>query len=65
VRTGPLRYYTWVKPISPGRRVPRSDRDKRAEELAGAYVAELERACLAHPHQWFNFYDSQTRQPIG
>jgi predicted LPLAT superfamily acyltransferase len=65
VRTGPLRYYTWVEPISPGRRVPRDDRDKRAEELAGAYVAELERTCLAHPYQWFNFYDSQTRQPIG
>lgn len=61
VRTGPLRYYTWVAPISPGRRLPRAEREKGAEELARAYVGELEAACLRHPCQWFNFYDPLDR----
>jgi predicted LPLAT superfamily acyltransferase len=59
VRTGSLRYHTWVEPISPGLRLPRAEREKGAEELVRAYVAELERACLNHPYQWFNFYDAQ------
>jgi predicted LPLAT superfamily acyltransferase len=60
VRTGPKRYYTWVTPISDGRRLPRAERAKGAEELAGAYVDELEAACLRYPNQWFNFYDEET-----
>ena len=27
------------------------------EELL-AYIQRLEQACLEHPYQWFNFYDS-------
>jgi predicted LPLAT superfamily acyltransferase len=60
VRTGRARYYTWVTPISEGRRLPRSERAKGAEELAHAYVAELEAACRRHPYQWFNFYDGDS-----
>jgi len=59
VRTGPSRYYTWVTPLSDGRRLPRAERAKGAEELVRAYAAELEAACLRHPHQWFNFYDEE------
>ena len=57
VRTGSARYFTRVVELDPGRRLPRAQRAKGAEELARAYVAELETACLRHPYQWFNFYD--------
>jgi len=57
LRTGPGRYFTRVAPLGPARRLPRSEREKGAEELARAYVRELEDACLRHPYQWFNFFD--------
>ncbi len=57
VRVGPDRYRTSVEFLTEGRRWPRSERSKRAEELARAYVDRLEAGCLEHPYQWFNFYD--------
>jgi predicted LPLAT superfamily acyltransferase len=57
VREGTTRYRTTVEPIGAGRRLPRREREKAAEELARAYVRHLERVCLRYPHQWFNFYD--------
>jgi predicted LPLAT superfamily acyltransferase len=57
VRTGDARYETSVEPVGGGRPVPRSERDKAAEELAEAWVRRLEANCLRFPHQWFNFYD--------
>jgi len=63
VRTGSARYETRVIPLGGGRRVPRRERDKAAQELARAYVEGLEAACLRHPYQWFNFYDVWARRP--
>jgi predicted LPLAT superfamily acyltransferase len=60
VRTGPGRYFERVTQIDAGRRWPRAERDKRAEELAHAYARELEAAALRHPYQWFNFFDPPT-----
>jgi predicted LPLAT superfamily acyltransferase len=36
---------------------PRSERNKRIEELARSYVLKLEELCKATPYQWYNFYD--------
>lgn len=57
VRVGEHRYRTTVELLGEGRRLPRSEREKGAEELARAYVRHLERVCLEHPYQWFNFYE--------
>jgi predicted LPLAT superfamily acyltransferase len=57
VRTGPARYFARVVQLDAGRRWPRAERDKGAEELALAYARELEAAALRHPYQWFNFFD--------
>lgn len=57
LRKGDAHYETVVRPIGPAAKVPRRDRDKAAVELARAWVQGLERACLEHPYQWFNFYD--------
>jgi predicted LPLAT superfamily acyltransferase len=58
VRKGDAHYETVVRPIGGGAKVPRSEREKAAVELARAYVQGLEEACLRHPYQWFNFYDA-------
>jgi predicted LPLAT superfamily acyltransferase len=57
VRTGAARYRTVLRPLAEARRVPASERDKCAHELAQAYAAELESWVLRFPLQWFNFYD--------
>jgi predicted LPLAT superfamily acyltransferase len=57
VRKGDAHYETLVRPVGGGVRVPRPEREKAAAELARAWVRNLEEACLAHPYQWFNFYD--------
>lgn len=56
VRVGPGRYQTRVRPLTVSGPVPRAERAKRAEEMAVAFVRELERCCLEQPLQWFNFY---------
>lgn len=63
LRKGDAHYETVVRPVGQVARVPRRDRDKAAVELARAWVQGLERACLEHPYQWFNFYDSW--EPVG
>jgi predicted LPLAT superfamily acyltransferase len=57
VRTGDAAYRTVLRELSEARRVPASERDKRARELVLAYAAELESWVLRFPLQWFNFYD--------
>lgn len=57
VRTGDARYETLVEPLTEGRRIPRREREKGAEELARTYARRLEEVCLRVPYQWFNFYD--------
>ncbi len=56
VRTGPRRYAVRFEPFA-GRVVLR--RASRSADLHGhvaRYAAALERACRAHPYNWFNFY---------
>jgi predicted LPLAT superfamily acyltransferase len=65
VRTGRARYFTRVVELDPGLRFPRTEREKRAEELACAFARELEAACLRHPYQWFNFYDPPHPEPCA
>jgi predicted LPLAT superfamily acyltransferase len=47
-----------VRPVFSVPKVPRSDRDKAAVELARARVRGLEPACLPHLYLWFNFHDT-------
>ncbi len=35
----------------------RSSQREKAEALAGEYARHLERFCLEHPYQWYNFYN--------
>lgn len=67
VRIGDAHYRTRVEPLGEGRKLPRRERDKGAEELARAYMARIEQACLRHPYQWFNFHDpwsgAEARRP--
>ncbi len=58
VRKGDAHYEAVVRPIGNVAQVPRRERDKAAAELARAWVKALEQACLEHPYQWFNFYDT-------
>jgi len=58
VRKGDAHYETVVRPVGNVAKVPRRDREKAAGELARAWVHGLEQACLEHPYQWFNFYDT-------
>jgi predicted LPLAT superfamily acyltransferase len=57
VRVGPATYQVESEPLYPGGRVPRPERAKVVQELVERYAAALERACLRHPYQWFNFFD--------
>ena len=63
VCTGPARYRALLRPLSDGRRAPAAEREKRANELLGRYVDALERVCLEHPLQWFNFFDFWAKDP--
>ena len=44
-------------PARPQGRVPRGQRQEAIHALATRFAAELERYVLAHPYQWYNFYD--------
>lgn len=35
----------------------RKEREERIRQTIAAYAHELERHCLAHPYQWYNFFD--------
>jgi len=44
--------------------LPRAQRTAMLTQLARAYAARLEQLCVAHPLQWFNFFDFwQSRPP--
>ncbi|HBZ68252.1 MAG TPA: hypothetical protein DEP35_00215 [Deltaproteobacteria bacterium] len=58
LRKGDAHYEAVVRPLGNVSKVSRHDRDKAAVELARAWVQGLEQACLEHPYQWFNFYDT-------
>lgn len=58
LRKGDAHYEAVVRPVGEVAKVARHDRDKAAAELARAWVKGLEQACLEHPYQWFNFYDT-------
>jgi predicted LPLAT superfamily acyltransferase len=58
LRKGDAHYETVVRPITEGVKIPRREREKAAAELARAWARSLEEACLRHPYQWFNFYDT-------
>jgi predicted LPLAT superfamily acyltransferase len=57
VRIGDEAYRVDSEPLYAGGRLPRAEREKVVHELIERYARWLERACLAAPHQWFNFFD--------
>ena len=57
VRSGPARYTAVTQRFAPAGVVPRSERAKHAEQCAQRFAARLERGCLEHPFQWFNFFE--------
>lgn len=56
VRTGPRRYAVRFEPFADRVVLRRARRAADLEQYAGRYAAALERACRAHPYNWFNFY---------
>jgi len=63
VRSGEDHYRAEVALLHPGGVVPRSERETRARNWLGHYVACLEQTCLEAPTQWFNFYDFWATAP--
>ncbi len=57
LRTGDCQYRTVLRTLRAGGRVPRSEREKCAQELLAQYVGELETYCHQYPYAWFNFFD--------
>jgi predicted LPLAT superfamily acyltransferase len=52
------RFDVHAEPLAPGgERVPRAERDARAQQVAARYARHLEQYCVRAPLQWFNFYD--------
>jgi len=56
VRTGPARYTATTQVLARAGVVPRLERPKHAEQLALRFASALEKGCLEHPLQWFNFF---------
>jgi len=56
VRTGPAHYRATTLSFAPPGVVPRSEREKYAEQQALRFAALLERGILETPYQWFNFF---------
>ena len=54
MKEGLSRYKIYVTPLDYDRSQPRR---VQIEQLAKAYVAELEKRVRQYPTQWFNFYD--------
>lgn len=63
LRTGDYHYRTVLRTLRQGGRIPRSERDKRAQELLAQYVGQLETYCHRYPYAWFNFFDFWHEQP--
>lgn len=56
VRTGLRRYAVRFEPFADRIALRRSDRMAELEGWVARYAAALERACVAHPFDWFNFF---------
>jgi len=56
VRTGPQAYDVAFEPFADPVVLRRATRAEDLYTVIGRYAAALERACRAHPFQWFNFY---------
>lgn len=54
MKTSLKSYKIYVTPLSYSKDVPRK---QQMEELAAAYVSELERMIRLYPEQWYNFYE--------
>jgi len=57
VRSGPARYTATTQRFAPPGVVARGERAKHAEQCAQRFAARLERGCVEHPLQWFNFFE--------
>lgn len=56
VRTGPRRYAVRFEPFADRVVLRRATRSADLALHVGRYAAALERACRAHPYNWFNFF---------
>ena len=56
VRTGPQRYTVRFEPFADRVVLRRTARAEDLRAVVGRYAAALERACCAHPFNWFNFF---------
>jgi predicted LPLAT superfamily acyltransferase len=65
VRVGPGRYEARFSAFSDRVVLRREHRDADLRAVVGAYAAALERACRAHPLQWFNFFPFWQETPHG
>ena len=71
VRTGPQRYIIRFEPFADRVVLRRTARAEDLRAVIGRYAAALERACRAHPFNWFNFFafweggDDAERDPEG
>jgi predicted LPLAT superfamily acyltransferase len=63
VRTGESRYRTVLKHLRPAVRIPRHEREKRAQELLEQYSGILESYCHQFPFEWFNFFEFWDKMP--
>src|SRR5690554_2917209 len=50
-------YQATLKPLYPGGKVARRERETKCQALLQDYIQVLEKLCRRHPYQWFNFYD--------
>lgn len=51
------KYDMFVKKSGVSFDCPRKERGRRIVKLAESYAENLERLCLLHPYQWYNFFD--------
>jgi predicted LPLAT superfamily acyltransferase len=56
VRIGPRRYQVGFEPFADRVVLGRASRAADLQGWAARYAAALERACRAHPYNWFNFF---------
>jgi predicted LPLAT superfamily acyltransferase len=54
---GENRYRVRFAPIADFSSMAAGERDAAVQQAVHRYAAELERACRAHPYNWFNFFD--------
>jgi predicted LPLAT superfamily acyltransferase len=54
---GGNRYHVVFEQVADFTGTPRAQREQAVQAAVAAYAAALERHCLRHPYNWFNFYD--------